>query len=438
MPVSRREFIGSAALAAGSSRWSTAAGTPPSDRVRVAILGMGGRGRDHMRLLTKIDGVEEAAFCDPDQTRLAERSAEFEKLSGKKPRLEQDLRRILDDHSIDAVTIATCNHWHALATIWACQAGKHVYVEKPVCHDLFEGSQMVAASRKYNRIVQGGTQRRSSGHVKQAIQALHHGGIGDVYMARCIHYQQRDALPLRTAENPPSTLDWNLWVGPAPMQDFNRNLVHYNWHWFWDYGNGELGNNGIHYIDLARWGLNRQLPSTIYSSGGRFGYKDQAQTPNTQLTTYRFDDGVELVAEIRGRFTNTELGVASGLMFYGSNGYMISDPEYDGRFRIYLGKKTIPEPDLSTAEGADPGENDQVEHFQNFFNAIRASNREILNAEIEQTFLSSAFCLLGNISYRMGRELRFNAADRSFGNDSEANRLLTGRYRSPFTVPESV
>ena len=438
MPVCRREFIGSAALAAGSSRWSTAAGTPPSDRVRVAILGMGGRGRDHMRLLTKIDGVEEAAFCDPDQTRLAERSAEFEKLSGKKPRLEQDLRRILDDHSIDAVTIATCNHWHALATIWACQAGKHVYVEKPVCHDLFEGSQMVAASRKYNRIVQGGTQRRSSGHVKQAIQALHHGGIGDVYMARCIHYQQRDALPLRTAENPPSTLDWNLWVGPAPMQDFNRNLVHYNWHWFWDYGNGELGNNGIHYIDLARWGLNRQLPSTIYSSGGRFGYKDQAQTPNTQLTTYRFDDGVELVAEIRGRFTNTELGVASGLMFYGSNGYMISDPEYDGRFRIYLGKKTIPEPDLGTAEGADPGENDQVEHFQNFSNAIRASNREILNAEIEQTFLSSAFCLLGNVSYRMGRELRFNAADRSFGNDSEANRLLTGRYRSPFTVPESV
>jgi predicted dehydrogenase len=266
---------------------------------------MGGRGRDHMRLLTKIAGVEVVAFCDPDQTRLAEKGAEFEKLSGKKPRLEQDLRRILDDHSIDAVTIATCNHWHALATIWACQAGKHVYVEKPVCHDFFEGSQMVAASRKYNRIVQGGTQRRSSGHVKQAIQALHHGVIGDVYMARCIHYQQRDALPLRTAENPPSTLDWNLWVGPAPMQDFNRNLVHYNWHWFWDYGNGELGNNGIHYIDLARWGLNRQLPSTIYSSGGRFGYKDQAQTPNTQLITYRFDDGVELITEIRGRASQT-------------------------------------------------------------------------------------------------------------------------------------
>jgi predicted dehydrogenase len=348
------------------------------------------------------------------------------------------LRRVLDDHSIDAVTIATCNHWHALATIWACQAGKHVYVEKPVCHDFFEGTQMVAASRKYGRIVQGGTQRRSSGQVTKAIQALHEGVIGQVYMARCIHYQRRDSLPFRDSENPPSTLNWDLWVGPGPMRQFDRNLVHYNWHWFWDYGNGELGNNGIHYIDLARWGLNRQLPSTIYSSGGRFGYHDQAQTPNTQLTTFRFDDGVELIAEIRGRFTNTEAGVESGLMFYGSNGYMISDPEYDGRFRVYLGGKTIPEPDLGTAEGTDPGENDQVEHFRNFFKAIRENKRETLNADIEQTFLSSAFCLLGNISYRMRRELRFNAADRSFANDSEANDLLTGRYRSPFTVPQSV
>lgn len=391
-----------------------------------------------MRLLAKIAGVEVAAFCDPDEMRLQEKCREFEQITGKKPRLEQDLRRVLDDRGIDAVTLATCNHWHALATIWACQASKHVYVEKPVCHDLFEGTQMVAASRRYNKLVQGGTQRRSSGYVQRAIQALNEGMIGDIYMARCIHYQRRDALPFRTAEDPPGTLDWNLWVGPGPMQPFSRNLAHYNWHWFWDYGSGELGNNGIHYIDLARWGLNRQLPSYIYSTGGRFGYRDPGQTPNTQLTTYRFEDGAELIAEIRGRFTNSEGDVSSGLMFYGSKGYMISDPKNDGHFHVYLDGKKTPEPDLGTLKNLDPSVDDEVYHFQNFFNAVRADKREMLAAEIEQTFLSSAFCLLGNISYRRKRELRFDAQNRRFTNDPEANEFLKGTYRSPFVVPNAI
>lgn len=436
--MKRRDFVAGAALTAGARLMAKPAGVASGDRIRVAVIGMGSRGRDHMRLLAEIPGVEVAAFCDPDEVRLQEKCNEFERITGKKPRLEQDLRRVLDDREIGAVTIATCNHWHALATIWACQAGKHVYVEKPVCHDLFEGSQMVAASRRYNKLVQGGTQRRSSGYVQRAIQALHEGLIGDIYMARCIHYQRRDALPFRAAEDPPSTLDWNLWVGPGPMRPFNRNLVHYNWHWFWDYGNGELGNNGIHYIDLARWGLNRQLPSYIYSTGGRFGYRDPAETPNTQLTTYRFDDGTELVVEIRGRFTNAEGDVTSGLMFYGSKGYMISDPKNDGRFHVYLDGKSTPEPDLGTLNGLDSAVNDEVHHFRNFFDAVRAHRREMLAAEIEQTFLSSAFCLLGNISYRTRRELRFDSQSRLFTNDSEANELLKASYRSPFVVPNAV
>jgi predicted dehydrogenase len=427
-----------AALAAGTPFTARSTKAAPSDRIRVAVIGMGVRGRQHMQLLTKIPDVEVAAFCDPDEVRLRERCSEFEQITGEKPRLEQDLRRVLDDHAIDAVTIATCNHWHALATIWACQAGKHVYVEKPVCHDLFEGTQMVAASRRYSKLVQGGTQRRSSGYVQRAIQALHDGVIGDIYMARCIHYQQRDALPFRTAEDAPSTLDWNLWVGPGPMQPFNRNLVHYNWHWFWDYGSGELGNNGVHYIDLARWGLNRQLPSYIYSTGGRFGYRDQAETPNTQLTTYRFDDGTELVSEIRGRFTNAEGDVSSGLMFYGSKGYMISDPKNDGHFHVYLDGKRTPEADLGAVNGLDPAVNDEVYHFRNFFDAVRANKREMLAAEIEQTFLSSAFCLLGNISYRMRNELSFDSQSRRFTNDLKANEFLKAPYRSPFVVPNVV
>lgn len=427
-----------AALAASARLMAKPAGAPASEQVRVAVIGMGSRGRDHMRLLARTPGVEVAAFCDPDEVRLREKCSEFEHMTGKKPRLEQDLRRVFDDHDIDAVTIATCNHWHALAAIWACQAGKHVYVEKPVCHDMFEGSQMVAASRRYNKLVQGGTQRRSSGYVQRAIQALHEGVIGDVYMARCIHYQRRDALPFRTAEDAPSTLDWNLWVGPGPMQPFNRNLVHYNWHWFWDYGSGELGNNGVHYIDVARWGLNRQLPSYISSNGGRYGYRDQAETPNTQLTTYRFDDGVELIAEIRGRFTNGEGDVTSGLMFYGSKGYMISDPKNDGQFHVYLEGKKTPEPDLGTANTSDPSVDDQVYHFRNFFDAVRANKREMLAAEIEQTFLSSAFCLLGNISYRTKRELHFDPKAGHFTDDPEANGFLKSRYRAPFVVPDTV
>jgi predicted dehydrogenase len=408
-----------------------------NDRIRVAIIGMGGRGRDHMRDCAKISGVEVAAFCDPDETRMAEKASEFEKLTATKPALRQDLRRVLDDKNIDAVTIATCNHWHALAAIWACQAGKHVYVEKPVCHDVFSGAQMVAASRRYDRLVQGGTQRRSSGYVRRAIQALREGIIGDVYMARCVHYQKRDSLGFKDAENPPSTLNWDLWVGPARMQSFNRNLHPYNWHWFWDFGNGELGNNGIHYIDVARWGLHHELPSKIYSTGGRFGYKDQGETPNTQLVTYQFEDGAELVAEIRGRYSNHEGEVGSGVMFYGSKGYMISDPHSEG-FKVFLGGKTAPAPDLGKLDDVDRSGDEEISHFQNFFDAVRAGKRGRLTAEINETYLSTVFCLLGNISYRLKRELHFDQAAGRFTGDHEADEMLRDKYRAPFSVPERV
>jgi predicted dehydrogenase len=347
-----------------------------------------------MRLLLKQENVEVAAFCDPDQNRLEEKGAEFEKLAGRRPRLEQDLRRVLDDRSIDVVTIATCNHWHALSAIWAMQAGKHVYVEKPLCHDAFEGQQMIAAARKYGRVAQGGTQRRSSRNVRRAVQALREGVIGDLYMARCIHYQRRDSLGFKYPEDPPKTLNWDLWLGPAPLQPFHGNLVHYNWHWFWDFGNGELGNNGVHYIDIARWGLNKGLPSRVYSTGGRYGYKDQGQTPNTQVAAFTFDDGTELVAEIRGRFTNSEQGVDGGVVFYGSKGYMISDPQIDGRFQVFLNGSKTAEPAASKADGDD---NAQEAHFRNILDAVRTNDSSKLAAEINETYLSTMICLLGNI-----------------------------------------
>ena len=257
----RRDFISSAAIAGsaqliGTSRaWANA-----NDRIRVAIIGMGGRSRDHIKQMSRIPGVELAAFCDVDETQMAKRSADFASVTGKKPVLQQDLRRVLEDKSIDAVTIATCNHWHALAAIWAARPASTSMWKSPSATISFSGAQMVAASRKYNRLMQGGTQRRSSGYVRHAIKSLREGVIGDVYMARCVHYQKRDSLGFKDSENPPSSLNWDLWVGPARMQPFNRNFQPYNWHWFWDFGNGELGNNGIHYIDVARWGLNRDFP----------------------------------------------------------------------------------------------------------------------------------------------------------------------------------
>ncbi len=438
MSIGRRDFITGAAAIGGAQLLGNArASAAASDSIRVAILGLGGRGRDHMPDCAKVPGVNVGAFCDPEETRMAQRAAEFQSLTGQKLALHRDLRRVLDDKDIDAVTIATCNHWHALAAIWACQAGKHVYVEKPVCHDFFSGAQMVAASRKYGRLVQGGTQRRSSGYVRRAIQALREGVIGDVYMARCVHYQDRGSLGFKEPEDPPATLDWNLWLGPAPLQSFNRNLHPYNWHWFWDFGNGELGNNGIHYIDVARWGLNRGLPSKIYSTGGRFGYKDQGQTPNTQLVTYQFDDGIEMVMEIRGRYTNSEGGVSSGLMFYGSKGYMISDTHTEG-FKVFLNGRSTPEPELGKLDDVDRTGDEELSHFQNFFDAVRAGKREMLTAEINETYLSTAFCLLGNISYRLKRELHFDPGASRFVGDRDADDMLRDKCRAPFVVPDSV
>jgi predicted dehydrogenase len=433
--MQRRSFLKSSAAAASFMVSPARAGA--NDRIRAAVIGMGGRGRDHMNALAAIEGVEVAAFCDPDEARLGDAAARFAARAGKRPTLETDLRRILEDRSIDAITIATPNHWHALAAIWGCQAGKHVYVEKPVAHDMAEGQMMVQAARKYGRVVQGGTQRRSSPAIRKAIQALHDGVIGEIYMARCIHFQQRDSLGFQKPETPPANLHWDLWLGPAAEQPFHRNLVHYNWHWFWDFGNGELGNNGVHFIDLGRWGLNKGLPSKIHAAGGRYGYKDQGQTPNTVAAIYEFDDGKQLTCEIRGRFTNQEAGLSQGVFFYGSKGYVSIAPELNAVPQLFLGNSRQPEPEFAKAAG-DPHPNLDQAHFHGFFDAIRTGRRESLAADIQETYLSTAYCLLGNISYRTGRKAILDPRTAQFVGDPEAGRMLTGGHRRPFALPESI
>lgn len=287
---------------------------------------------------------------------------------------------------------------------------------------------MVETARKHNRIIQGGTQRRSNGYIRRAVELLRQGVIGDVYMSRALVFGDRRSIGFQQPEDPPPYLHWDLWLGPAPKQPFHRNLVHYNWHWFWDFGNGELGNNGSHQMDVARWGLNKGLPTKIFSTGGRFGYKDQAQTPNTQISTFEYPDGTQLVCETRGLYTNDEGGVAWGVHFYGSKGYLSINA--NGRYKVFLGRNKEPEPDM--------GKHDEIDHYGNFIDAVRAGNREVQTAEIEQTYLSCAICHLGNIAYRLQRVLHFNPGTERFAGDGEADGLLTREYRKPFVVTERV
>lgn len=419
--MKRRHFLLSpaAATAAASTSWAQA-----SDRVRVAVIGVGSRGSAHIREMLPVENIEIAALVDPDGNRTEQNASLVFKKTGKRPQLESDMRRVLDDKSIDAVTIATTNHWHALTAIWAMQAGKDAFVEKPVSHNIFEGARLVEAARKYRRISAGCTQRRYWGRFRKAIELLHAGVIGDIYQGNFFFPGRRDSIGFKETKAPPNWLNWDLWLGPAPMQPYHENLVHYNWHWFWDFGNGELGNNGIHMIDILRWGMRRTLPVRVHSTGGRVGMNDQGQTPNSQNVTWVYEDGAVISGQLRGLYTNEPMRWD----FFGTKGHL--QLQADGRHVLTLGRNKAPEP--------EPEYPANIDHMRNFVEAVRSRDPNHLHAEIEQTFLSTALCHLGNIAYRTGRDLRFDPIGLTFPGDEEANRLLTRPYRAPYIVPDKV
>jgi predicted dehydrogenase len=420
--MQRRSFLVTAATAATASGWQGA-----NDKVRVAIAGMGGRGNDILTETFAIDTLEVGAMVDPDGRRTESAAAKLLAKSGKRARLYSDARRAIDDKEIDAVVVSTCNHWHSLIGIWACQAGKDAYVEKPVSHNLFEGRKLVEAARKYKRLVQGGTQRRTWARYRKAIEVVHSGEIGEIYQANWFFPGTRDSIGFKDpASAPPAWLNWDSWLGPAPMQKYHENLVHYNWHWFWDFGNGELGNNGIHLVDVARWGINKGLPSRIYSTGGRFGYKDQAETPNTQTVTWTYPDGTSIVGQIRGLYTNEPMHWD----FFGSKGHLHIFA--DGKHEVRMGREKTSTPGPVVANGGEEA------HLRNFAEAVKSRDQSKLNAEIEQTYLSTGLCHLGNISYRLGREVKFDAAKERFIGDSAADAMLTRAYRKPYVVSDKV
>jgi len=438
-----------------------------NDRVVTASVGVRGQGNALKRGFAQLKNVEIKTLCDIDAN-LADSRINDKTLLAKapnfKPGFAQDFRRALEDKDIDAIVIAVPNHWHALATIWGLQAGKHVYVEKPASHTVWEGRKMVEAARAYGKIVQVGTMNRSRPRVVDAIKFIHDGGIGKVYMARGLCFKPRPAIgkypdgPMQPGEKYALTthstnyepaydtaylqkVNYDLWLGPAPKREFNRNRFHYNWHWHWDYGNGDTGNQGPHQFDIARWGLNKnEHPVKIQSSGGYFGEQPTSQeTPDIHNTMFEYADGTLLEFSTRGEFTNDEGTQRIGNLFYGPKGWVWIDG--DGRkWQAYLGPKNEKGPGSdSPAEstGSDPNVLTSIEfpHYQNFVDAIRANDAKILTCEIMEGHLSSTLPHLANIAYLAGHTLVFDGKTETFKDDKKADALLTREYRKGFEIP---
>ena len=445
--IDRRQFFqNSAALAASLSAFEVAATRAraddvpdaskakpqdakkvgPNDQIRVAVIGVKGRGMEHIGSYLKLKDARITTICDVDRKVIGPATKAIGMVYGSPPKYVQDLRRVFDDPEVDAVSIATPNHWHSLAAIWACQAGKDVYVEKPVSHNVSEGRKAVEAARKYNRIVQAGTQCRSHKGIQDAIAFLRSGQLGPIYMAKGLCYKPRGSIGHKPEGAIPEGLDYDLWTGPAELKPFNPNKLHYNWHWMWNTGNGDLGNQGIHQMDLARWGLGKsEFPKTVQSSGGRYGYKDDGETPNTQTVAFEFDDAL-LQFEVRGLPTNDEVQVKVGDLFYGTEGVLAITSYTD--WQSYLGPKLE----------KGPGGRGTGDHFANFLGAVRTRDAKSLNGDIEEGHLSSAYCHLGNIAYRLGRKLHINPSTESFVHDADADAMLTRPYREGFKVPAVV
>jgi predicted dehydrogenase len=433
--MNRRHFLMGSVAAAGVRASALAS---PNDTVRIACVGIRGQGRAHIRMYSAMPNVEIAALCDVDENILNQRLSEVEKNKGKKPAAYTDIRKLLEDKSIDAVSIATPNHSHTLQTIWACQAGKDVYVEKPCSHNMFEAKQIVAAAHKYNRIVQHGTNSRSGVAVLEAMEKMREGLIGDIYMARGLCFKWRDTIGRTPVSPVPPGVHYDLWLGPAPKHEFTKNRFHYTWHWFWDYGNGDLGNQGIHEVDVARWGLGVTYPTKVSAIGGHFMFDDDQETPNTLTCTYEFDGQGNkrkmMVFEVRHWMSNHEAGIDEGRktpntvgnIFYGSKGYLAIEG-YE-KYYTFLGKEQQPGP-----SGHEGGNN-----WANFIEAVRSRNQADRKAPIEEGAVSTTLVHLANISYRLGRTLHFDPVNYKCIGDDEANRMFTRPYRAPFVVPTKV
>ena len=440
---SRREFVKKAALSTGLAaapavRTAWAQGSP-NDRINLGVIGFRGRGRDHYRTFSAIPGVRVTHLCDIDERLFPGAVADIEKASGQKPQTFVDMRKMLESKDLDAVSIATPDHWHALATIWSCQAGKDVYVEKPVSYCLREGRKMVEAARKYKRIVQAGLNRRSEIRNLAGVQFVRGAKFGPTYRAKSVVYRGRTSVGRVQESSIPKGVNWDLFLGPAPYRAFTLNRFHYGWHYFWDTATTELGNNGVHTIDVVRWALGKDThPVKISCYGGLYADKDTDQeTPNVQVATFEYADGTLVELEATTLPSPSFGGVQMGEFFYTPQGYVTSA----GRWSTVLGEFTpgstpdppsgislrasnLSFPKISYKPGPEvpdvPGR--ESSHFENFIQCVRSRKREELNAEILEGHLSTSLCHLANIAFRTGRKLTFDPATETFPREAEANR----------------
>ncbi len=451
-PILRRSFLhksvaamtGMAVAAPYFGRGFAAAS--PSDTVTIAVVGIRSRGKAHYNAFAKIPGVRIAAVCDIDERLFPGAVSDIEGLTGTKPRTYVDFHDLIAAKDIDAVSLATPDHWHALQTIWACQAGKDVYVEKPVSWCIEEGRKTVRAARKYNRVVQVGSQYRSSAMVQQAVRFIQEGKLGEIYMIKTFYYGLREDIGHKPDSPIPEGVHWDMFLGPAPYRPFNENRFHYTWHWFWDTGNSDLTANGVHFADIARWSLKQHThPVTISSDGDYYVFDSDQETPNVISASCEYGDGSVIRFEINNLFAPRfrAEGMAEALpvgnIFYGSEGWMVLGP---GEFRTYYGRNSEPGPVVTANELApDPlnrqgtgGEN----HFANFIDCVRSGKWQELNADILEGHLSASICHLAEIAYRTGRTLRFSPNSERFHDDPVADAYCTRDYRYPYVIPDGI
>jgi predicted dehydrogenase len=410
--TTRRVFLASSAAPLWAGRTY---GFPANESVTVGIMGMGGRGSELMKELGKLPNIHVAYFCDPDAKRVQTALDSFDKAFQRKPETVSDFRRVLDDNAVNVLFVTTPNHWHAPAAIAACNAGKHVYVEKPCSHNPYEGELLVAAADKHQRLVQMGNQRRSWPKIREAIEFLQGGGLGRVYFAQSWYTNNRPSIGRGVERSPPAELNFDLWQGPAPRKPFHSNYLHYNWHWFWHWGNGELGNNGIHMIDLCRWGLGVKHPTGVRSSGGRYRFDDDQQTPDTHHVTFDFAEKASIVWE--GYSCNSYPGgkAPADVVFFAEKGSLAIR---NGGYTVHdvKGKETRKE--------IGPGGN--VEHLTNFLESIRGNAK--LNSPVSEGSLSVDLCHLGNIAHRFNRSLNVDRNNGKIIGDAEAITLWQRTY----------
>ena len=488
--LTRRQFLRATALSTaavglpGVSLFGASQGTGANDVIRIGVVGFGGRGGDHISGMRKLasKGVRIVALCDADRKILAGGVDSFAKRN-EKVEGYTDIRRLLENKDVDAITIATPNHWHSLGVVWACQAGKDVYVEKPISHNVWEGRQAVNAARKYKRIVQAGTQSRSSQAIRDAVAWVRAGNLGKIQISRGLCYKPRKSIGKTQGPQPlPPDVDYDLWCGPAPKAPLRRKNLHYDWHWVWDTGNGDLGNQGIHQMDIARWFLGvDELSPAVFSVGGRLAYDDDGETPNTQFVFHDYPNA-PLIFEVRGlpkakEFQEKEwnanmdrfMGGGISVIVHCEGGHVLV-PDYRSAIAYDKDGKELKK--WSAAS----------DHYENFINAMRSRKISDLNGEILEGHLSSALCHTGNVSYQLGRQaapdaireeirgskaaletfermadhlakngvdlnttkatvgpvLQMNPKTEKFKGNAAADKLLTRPYRAPFVVPEKV